>query len=44
MDDMRILALIIALCIFVIGLTMCLVKYILRKFEDLWDDDNSGYF
>ena len=45
MDDMRILALIIALCIFVIGLTMFLVKYILRLFDDLWsDDDNSGYF
>jgi nitrate reductase gamma subunit len=44
MDDMRILALIVALCIFVIGLTMFLVKYILRLFDDLWADDDNGYF
>jgi hypothetical protein len=44
MDDMRILALIIALCIFVIGLTTFLIKYTLKKFDQLWNDDDNGYF
>ena len=44
MDAMRILALIIALCIFIVGLTMFFVKYIRRLFDDLWSDDDNGYF
>jgi len=39
--DMELLTGLIAICIGVIGVTMCLVKYALIKFNDLWDDDGT---
>ncbi len=38
---MRILAFLIALCIFIIGTTFCLVKYALIKLNQLLDDDET---
>lgn len=42
--DMQLLAGLIALSIGVIGITGVIVKYALKVFDDLWDDDDSGYF
>jgi len=42
--DMQLLAGVIALAIFVIGVTGCIVKYALKVFDDIWKDDDSGYF
>jgi hypothetical protein len=39
--DMELLTGLIAICIGVIGVTMCLVKYALIKLNDLWDDDGT---
>jgi hypothetical protein len=39
--DMELLTGLIAICIGIIGVTMCLVKYALIKFNDLWDDDGA---
>ena len=42
--DMELLTGLIAICIGVIGVTMCLVKYALIKISQLLDDDDEGYF
>lgn len=42
--DMELLTGLIAICIGVIGATMCLVKYALIKISQLLDDDDEGYF
>ena len=42
--DLQILAGLIALCIGVIGVTGIIIKIILKKFQDLFDTDDEGYF
>lgn len=42
--DMELLTGLIAICIGVIGVTMCLVKYALIKISQLLDDDDEGCF
>ena len=39
--DLQLAAGLIAICIGVIGVTMCLVKYAMIKLNDLWDDDGT---
>jgi hypothetical protein len=43
--DMELLTGLVAICIGIIGVTMCLVKYALIKISELLDsDDDVGYF
>lgn len=42
--DMQLLAGLIALSIGVIGITAVIVKYALKVFDDIWKDDDNGYF
>ena len=42
--DMTVLFWLVSLAIGVIGVTMCLVKYVLIKISQLLDDDDEGYF
>jgi preprotein translocase subunit Sss1 len=42
--DLQLAAGLIALCIGVIGVTGMIVKIITKKFQDLFDRDEDGYF
>ena len=42
--DLQLAAGFIALCIGVIGVTGIIIKIILKKFQDLFDTDDEGYF
>ena len=42
--DLQLAAGFIALCIGVIGVTGILIKVIMKKFQDLFDTDDEGYF
>lgn len=42
--DLQLAAGLIALCIGVIGVTGMIVKIIAKKFQDLFDKDQDGYF
>lgn len=42
--DLQLAAGFIALCIGVIGVTGIIIKIILKKFQDLFDTDEDGYF
>ena len=41
---MELLTGLIAICIGVIGVTGIIIKIILKKFQDLFDTDDEGYF